>query len=319
MPEFTPCQLATPARELPCGPNLIFEPKFDGYRCQLVVRHGKLRLFTRNGLDWTKRLGRSLPESVCETHDCVFDGEICALDQNGRPDFGLLCKALSDRSVPLTYFAFDLLACSGESLTSQPLHARKKRLVEVLPSLGIECVKLVAHTGDGNALAKVLKSSRWEGVMAKDRNSPYEPGVRSPAWRKVKFTRRQEFIVAGWRPDKKTGAVKSIVVATMDNGALTLRGSVGTGFSVRQRRELADFFSGPSSLGLPSSQLPMKGDIRFLPPKLVAEVEFLEFSSSGCVRGASFIGLREDKAAEEVQHETFASDSTEEIADPLAA
>lgn len=319
MHEFTPCQLATSARELPSGPNFIFEPKFDGYRCQLLLRDGKLRLFTRNGLDWTERLGRSLPENVSETHDCALDGEICALDQNGRPDFGLLCKALSDRRVPLTYFAFDLLARSGESVTAIPLHARKKHLAEVVPALGIESVKLVAHTADGNALAKVLKSSRWEGVMAKDRNSPYEPGVRSPAWRKLKFTRRQEFIVAGWRPDKKTGAVKSIVLSTMDNGALTLRGSVGTGFSVRRRRELADLFSEPSPLGVPSSQRPMKGDIRFLPPKLVAEVEFLEFSSSGCVRGASFIGLREDKAAKDVHHETFASDPTEKIAEPLAA
>ncbi|MBZ9694887.1 non-homologous end-joining DNA ligase [Mesorhizobium sp. CO1-1-9] len=316
---FIPCQLASPAGVLPVGDDWIFEPKFDGYRCQLVVWDGKLRLFTRNGLDWTERLGRSLPESVCETLDCAVDGEICALDKDGRPDFGLLCKALSDKNMPLAYFAFDLLACSGERITSLPLHARKKQLAEVIPSLGIESVKLVAHTSDGNALAKILLSKRWEGVMAKERNSPYEPGARSPAWRKLKFTRRQEFIVAAWRADKKTGALKSIMVATMDNGALTLRGSVGTGFSVRQRRELADFFSEHSPLGAPSTQLPVKGDIRFLPPTLIAEVEFLEFSSSGRVRGASFIGLREDKAAEDVQHETFFSDTTEKIAQPLAA
>ncbi|AZO33552.1 MAG: hypothetical protein EOS76_02895 [Mesorhizobium sp.] len=316
---FIPCQLASQARVLPVGEDWIFEPKFDGYRCQLVVWDGKLRLFTRNGLDWTERFGRSLPERVCETLDCALDGEICALDQNGRPDFGLLCKALSDRSVPLTYFAFDLLASSGESVTPLSLHARKKRLAQVISSLGIESVKLVAHTGDGNALAEVLKSAGWEGVMAKDRNSPYQPGARSPAWRKIKFTRRQEFIVAGWRPDRKTGVVKSIVVATMDNGALTLRGSVGTGFSVRQRSELAEFFSKSSTFGLPSSLPPVEGDIRLLPPKLVAEVEFLELSSGGCVRGASFIGLREDKAAADVQHETISCDQSYKIAQPQAA
>ncbi|RWE85334.1 MAG: hypothetical protein EOS63_01455 [Mesorhizobium sp.] len=316
MSEFTPCQLATPARELPSGSNFIFEPKFDGYRCQLVIKDGKLRLFTRNGLDWTERLGRSLPESVCETQDCALDGEICALDQNGRPDFGLLCKALSNKSVPLTYFAFDLLACSGERITSLPLCARKERLAEAISSLGIESVKLVEHTLEGDALAESLKNAGWEGVMAKDHNSPYQPGVRSPAWRKVKFTRRQEFIIAGWRPDKKTNAVKSIIIATMDDGALTPRGSVGTGFSVPQRRELAEFFTTSSSLGEP---LTLKGEIQLLPPKLVAEIEFLELSSNGCVRGASFIGLREDKAAVEVQDEAFACEQVDEIARPLAA
>lgn len=313
---FIPCQLASQARVLPVGDDWIFEPKFDGFRLQMWVGDGKFQLFTRSGLDWTERLGRSLPDGVCGSHDYVLDGEICALDKNGRPDFGLLGKALSDKSVSLSFFAFDLLACSSESLIALPLLARKERLAEVISHLEIESIMLVAHTADGSALAENLKRARWEGVMAKDRNSPYQPGVRSPAWRKLKFTRRQEFIVAGWRRDEKTGLVKSIVVATMENGVLTLRGSVGSGFSALQRKELADLFSEVSSLG--PCQPSIKSNIRLLPPQLVAEVEFLELSSGGCVRGASFIGLREDKAAADVQHETFDCDPSE-IAQPLAA
>ncbi|MDG4889699.1 non-homologous end-joining DNA ligase [Mesorhizobium sp. WSM4887] len=316
---FIPCQLASPARDLPAGDEWIFEPKFDGFRLQMCVGDGKFRLYTRGGLDWTARLGRSLPESLCKSHDYVLDGEICALDDDGRPDFGLLGKALSDESVPLSFFAFDLLAFSGKNLTSLPLLARKDCLAQVVSRLGIESVKLVPHAIDGSALAETLKRRRWEGVVAKDRNSPYLPGIRSAAWRKVKFTKRQEFIIAGWRADNKTGAVKSIVVGTMDNDVLTVRGSVGTGFSVHQRRELAEFFSKSSSFGEPLPSPPIKGDIQFLPPKLVAEIEFLELSSNGCVRGASFIGLREDKEAADVQLETFARDQSDKIAQPLAA
>ncbi|WP_189521634.1 MULTISPECIES: non-homologous end-joining DNA ligase [unclassified Mesorhizobium] len=297
MLKFVPCQLATPSRTLPSGDNLLFEPKYDGYRCQLWVRDGKLRLFTRGGLDWTTRLGRSLPSEVPHEHDYVLDGEICVLDKTGRPDFGLLCKALSDVSLPFSFFAFDLLASFGQDLTWLPLRARKDVLSQAVESLNIEGLNFVDHFSDGEALAARLEAARWEGLMAKDGHAPYKPGERSPAWRKFKFKQRQEFLIAGWRPDNKTGAVKSIVLATMDDGALTLRGSVGSGFSGSQRKQLAEFLSNPASLDLSAPQATIKGDIRFVSPQLVAEVEFLEFSSSGCVRGASFIGLREDKAA----------------------
>lgn len=310
MPAFTPCQLATPASILPTAPNWLFEPKYDGYRCQLVVRAGKIQLFTRNGLDWTKRLGRSLPTEVPLQHDCVLDGEICVLDHSGRPDFGLLCKGLSDHSAQLCFFAFDLIASSGKCLTALPLLARKQRLRDVVSALDIEHVNLVEHTSDGKALFESLRRGRWEGVMAKDSRAPYQPGVRSPAWRKFKFTRRQEFIVAGWRPDQATGDVKSIVLATMDNGALTLRGSVGSGFSKKQREQLAALFAQAAlPVGAAASRTAKNDGICLLRPELVAEIEFLEFSSRGCVRGASFIGFREDKLATDVGLETLAAEN----------
>ena len=310
MPQFIPCQLASQARALPVGEEWIYEPKFDGFRLQMCISGGVFRLFTRGGHDWTERLGRSLPGNVFKTHSWVLDGEICALDEDGRPDFGLLGRALSDKSVPLSYFAFDLLACSGTNLTSLPLLSRKERLAEVVAHLGIDSVKFVAHSTDGNTLAETLKHERWEGVMAKHRDAPYRPATRSPAWRKFKFTRRQEFVVAGWSPDKLTGAVKSIVVATMDNGALTLRGSVGSGFSVSDRTRLAEIFAENAAPRNPSHRT--NGGIRFLQPSIVAEIEYLELSSNGCVRGASYIGLREDKTATDAHLETFAANPHED-------
>ncbi|ESX03918.1 hypothetical protein X769_15720 [Mesorhizobium sp. LSJC268A00] len=271
-----------------------------------MVREGKLQVFTRNGIDWTDRLGRSLPAEVAHQHDCVLDGEICVLDPNGRPDFGLLCKSLSDRNAQLSFFAFDLIASSGNRLTALPLFARKQLLRDVVSALDIEHVNLVEHTSDGQALSESLRIGGWEGVMAKDGHAPYQPGVRSPTWRKFKFTRRQEFIIAGWRPDQTTAHVKSIVLATIDNGDLTLRGSVGSGFSRKQREQFAKLFAQAAlSVGAMPSRTDNSDGVWFLRPELVAEIEFLEFSSKGCVRGASFMGLRDDKLATDVRLETL--------------
>ncbi|MGX9144695.1 non-homologous end-joining DNA ligase [Mesorhizobium sp. 128a] len=303
--DFTPCQLAVSASVLPSDANWVFEPKYDGYRCQLVVRAGKLQLFTRNGLDWTHRLGRSLPAEVSADHHFAFDGEICALDRSGRPDFGLLCEALSDRSIPLSFFAFDLIAVQGVSLTALPFLTRKQRLREVISELGVKNINFVAHTADGIKLSEALRQARWEGVMAKDAHALYLPGARSPAWRKIKFTQRQEFIVAGWRPDPATGDVKSIVLATLDGGTMKLRGSVGSGFSSSERNRLAALFSKLAQPFEPTNRKSRRDGIILLRPELVAEVEFLEFSSKGCVRGPSFIGLREDKRAADVCRETW--------------
>lgn len=297
---FIPCQLAMPAKAIPTGENWLFEPKFDGFRCQLLARSGETKLFTRSGLDWTERLGGTwLRDGPPPKTDCIIDGEICVLDSGGRPDFGLLGKGLSKPTANFSFFAFDLLYHAGEMLTALPLAYRKQRLPDAVSELGLKQVHVAQHTKDGHALLERLRGRGWEGVMAKDATAPYRVGIRSPAWRKIKFTTRQEFIVAGWRLDPATGALKSIVLGTMEDGQLVLRGSVGSGFSSDDRVTLPGLFA-----EIPASASRADCNVRWLQPRVVAEIEFLELSSNGCVRGASFLGLRADKMAADVSLES---------------
>jgi bifunctional non-homologous end joining protein LigD len=298
---FIACQLATVASTVPFGENWIFEPKFDGYRCRLLIEGTSRRLLTRNGQDWTERLGSVLPEPTATTiGSCDVDGEICVLDANGRPDFSRLGRELAEGNPSLTYFAYDLLSVDGESLMSLPLLARKQRLRAVASALGCKNIQFVEHTSDGRRLCNEMRLAGWEGVMGKDINALYLPGVRSPGWRKLKFTRRQEFAIAGWRPDP-AGAVKSIVLGTFDGAEVTTHGSVGSGFASSARSDLATLFSRHSAPR--SSGSARDKHIRWLNPVLVAEIEFQDFSVSGQVRGASYLGLREDKMAADVRLE----------------
>ena len=142
----------------------------------------------------------------------------------------------------------------------------------------------------------VCLGARWEGIVAKAVSSLYRPGLRSKDWLKLKLKQRQEFVIAGWRPDPKTCAIKSLVLATVDEGKLTLRGSVGTGFTLDQRHNL------PSRFSPVRSRSNLSGRPGFIPlePELVAEIEYLELSGDGIVRQPTFLGLRADKVAAEV-------------------
>jgi len=292
---FIPCQLAMPATAIPTGNTWLFEPKYDGYRCQLVVRSGEAKLFTRNGFDWTGRLGGTWLRGGRKPKDCVIDGEICVLDSAGRPDFGLVGKGLVDPATSFSFFAFDLLSYAGKMLTGMPLADRKLRLLDAVSELGLKEVHVAQHTKDGHSLFDKLRELGWEGVMAKDATAPYRAGMRSPAWRKIKFTRRQEFVVAGWRLDQASRALKSIVLGTIEDGELVLRGSVGSGFSADDRMTLPGLFA-----EIPASASRADCSVRWLQPRLLAEIEFLELSSKGRVRGASYLGLRKDKSAADV-------------------
>jgi len=292
-------QLAMPGRNLPVGDHWVFEKKYDGYRCQIIVQSGSVRLFTRNGLDWSERFAPSLSMDGMPTTDCTIDGEIVALDDNGRPDFSRLCHGLSRGNIRLSYFAFDLLSHMGDSLTEQPLHVRKERLASVVA--GADAVHFVEHTKDGPGLFSALRSAGWEGIMAKDSSAPYRPGMRTPAWVKLKYAQRQEFVIAGWRADSTSGDLKSVALATLENGRMVLRGSVGSGFSSVERQEFPKLLARHSKCS--KDQVKDRNGIRWLTPNIVAEIEFAGLTATGCVRGASFIGIREDKVASDIQLE----------------
>lgn len=297
MTGFIPPQLLASARQLPTGPKWRYELKYDGYRAQVHVTAHGVRILTRTGLDWTPRFPQLTRELAAAVHvPCILDGEVFAPDGNGRPDFTLLCNRL-DGSGHLHFVGFDLLEIEGEGTLHLPLSSRRDRLGSVLSSS--PAVHAIEQTAEPEAMLTFAQDHGWEGLVAKADDDTYRPGVRSPKWRKFKLKQRQEFAIAGWRPDPSTGALKSIVLATMEHGQLTLRGSVGTGFTVNERQMLPSRFV-PALLPFQRSAGPT-----FIPlePNLVAEIEYLELSTHGIVRQPTFLGLRADKAASDVRLE----------------
>jgi bifunctional non-homologous end joining protein LigD len=286
---FIPPQLLAPARQLPTGPIWRYELKYDGYRAQVHVTAHGVRILTRTGLDWTDRFPQLIKELAAAVHvPCILDGEVFAPDSNGRPDFTLLCNRLNGAG-HVHFVAFDLLAIDGQGTAHLPLSARRDRLSSVLSSS--PAVHAIEQTTEPGGLLAFAREQRWEGLVAKTDDGPYQAGVRSPSWRKFKLRQRRDFVIAGWRPDPATGALKSLVLATFEYGQLTLRGSVGTGFTLDERRELPSrFVPGPTRSGRPSSP-------PFIPlePTLVAEIEYLELSPHGILRQPTFLGLRADK------------------------
>jgi bifunctional non-homologous end joining protein LigD len=294
---FIPPQLLAPARQLPTGANWRYELKYDGYRAQVHVSAHGVRLFTRSGLDWTCRFPRLTQELAASVRaPCILDGEIYATDPAGRPDFTLLCNRLGG-SGDVQFVAFDVLATDGVSTLHLPLSARRY----VLRSMVSESaqVHLVEQATDPAPLLALANERGWEGLVAKANDGTYQPGSRSPNWRKLKLKCRQEFIVAGWRPDLVTGALKSLALATIEDERLTFRGSVGTGFTLDERQTLPQRFVPVASLfvrRLDPTIIPLQ-------PNLVAEIEYLELSTHGIVRQPTFLGVRFDKAADDVRLE----------------
>lgn len=295
MSSFIPPQLLTAASQPLAGPNWRYELKYDGYRAQVHMTAHGIRILTRNGLDWTQRFPKLAAELAAAVRTpCVLDGEVYAPDIDGRPDFTLLCNQLNGLG-NVRFGAFDILEIDGTRVLNLPLYLRRQRLAAAVPNSS-STIHLVGQSNEPDAVLAFAKQHSWEGIVAKAADSVYRPGHRATDWRKLKLKQRQEFVIAGWRPDPQTGAIKSLVLATVDNGALTLRGSVGTGFTREQRHDMPAHFTAARS-GYALSARP-----QFIPiePELVAEIEYLELSAHGIVRQPTFLGLRSDKLASNV-------------------
>jgi bifunctional non-homologous end joining protein LigD len=296
-------------RELPAAGDWLYEVKYDGYRAQAAIACDRVRIYSSSGIDWT---GKQFAWLVPAFRDpgpgpMLIDGEVCALDERGRPDFSLL-KTTLDGKHPLVFYAFDLLVADSEDLARLPLVERKARLEAVLeraPSDGP--IQYSWHTQDGTALLQAMRQNRMEGVVAKRPGAAYAAGDRSDAWLKIKTNDRQEFVVIGWRPPEYgPDDVRGLFLATYENGQLVYRGSVGTGFTDRLRRQTLEVLrlirtdDPPAVRGMPRAEARVA---HWVEPRLLAEVEFTEITPDGLVRHPSFKGLREDKAPAEAQLE----------------
>jgi bifunctional non-homologous end joining protein LigD len=298
--------------------NWAYEVKWDGMRAIGYCDGGDLRLRSANGIDATARFGdlSGVAASIA-AHQVVLDGEIVAFSSDGRPDFGRLQQRMHAAnatraaelaaSIAATYVVFDLLWMDGHDLTGVGYLDRRHlltQLVEPGPSWQVPAHQI----GDGAALWQAAADRRLEGIMAKVVDSTYQPGRRSPAWRKIKVRRRQELVVGGWLPGNgaRGATFGALLVGYHDDGALRYAGRVGTGFNANELDRLqvelsARARSTPPFDPMPPAPVPRLA--RWVEPDLVVEVSFGEWTVDGILRHPAYEGQRYDKGASAVVRE----------------
>ncbi|MBA4019109.1 MAG: DNA ligase D [Pirellula sp.] len=305
-------QLATLATAAPDGDQWLHELKFDGYRLLAFGDGTRVRLLTRNGKDWTRKFPR-IAELLQEwKFDGIMDGELVALDDAGASNFQKLQNAIRNGSQnSLIFYAFDLPFFAGYDLREVPLEQRKEQLASLVKEHARSQtgpIRLSEHLeGDGAEFLNTVCRRGLEGIVCKRRDAPYA-SRRSPNWLKVKCSGRQEFVIGGYtRPGgSRTGFGALFLGYFDDRGALRYCGKVGTGFNTATlnvlKRQLDDLATDECPFASPPVEA-TRGKPTWVEPKLVAEIEFTEWTEDGALRHPSFQGLREDKEALDVVRE----------------
>ena len=297
-----------------------YEMKWDGLRALAFLSDGTVRLTSRTGRDIT----HAYPElarapALTGAQRVVLDGEIVAFGGGSWPDFEALQQRMNIGSaaqaaalsaqIPVSYLAFDVLWLDGRLLLDQP-YTRRRALLDGLGLHGGRWQVPPSFTGESGAdIQAVSVLQRLEGVVAKRQGSRYEPGRRTPAWRKIKNVFRQEVVVGGWKPGEggRAGWIGSLLVGVYAGTDLGYCGHVGTGFTQQTLRMLGDRLAVLRRDTSPFAGLLPAEDARFahwVEPVLVAEVAFTGWTKSGRLRAPAYKGLRDDKDAAEVVRES---------------
>jgi bifunctional non-homologous end joining protein LigD len=310
LPDMVPFELATLVDEPPVGGDWVHEIKLDGFRMQCRIEKGRAQLLTRTGQDWTHRF-RGVAEEAARlaVQSALLDGELVALQPDGRSSFQLLQQALSEGGdVPLVYYAFDLLHLNGYELVKVPLEGRKAALSSLLSrGQASGAVRYSEHFAvEGAAFFEQACRLQLEGMISKRRTAPYRLG-RGRDWVKVKCLQRQEFVVGGFtEPAGSRTGLGALLVGVHDGDRFLYAGRVGTGFNAKMLESLRKHLA---SLEQPRAAFhnkvpgPLRG-IHWVAPRMVVEIAFTEWTSDGLLRHPSFQGIREDKKPSDVKRES---------------
>jgi bifunctional non-homologous end joining protein LigD len=312
--EFVEPMKALLAQQLPTGPEWLYEIKFDGVRAIALKQRTGVSLISRAGNDLTARfpgLAANLRKLPAQT--AVLDGEIVALDSKGRPSFQMLqAYQNAAEKPPLVYYLFDCLQLNGKDLKSLPLQQRKQigeKLLADVPE-NLRCSRGI--NADALQLVQEMQSRGLEGLVAKKKDSQYEPGRRSGAWVKYKWCREQEFVIGGYTaPKGARDYFGALLVGYYEGNKLLFAGKVGTGYDQKRLQNLHRAFAERIQPDCPFANLPEKlGMTRsqmrrctWLKPDLVCQVRFSEWTRDDHLRQPAFVGLREDKEPREVTRE----------------
>lgn len=317
MPTEIHPMLATPVDEPFDGPDWLFEIKWDGYRAVAFLENGRVRLVSRNQNELTHRYPelKDLAKSV-KAKTAILDGEVVALDEQGRASFSLMQqrtgfrpggrRGTSNADVPVLYYAFDLLYLDGYDWRKLPLEQRKKKLASILVTG--DSLRFSDHyERQGKALFEIARRKGLEGILAKRRDSLYQER-RSSEWLKIKIRRRLEAVIGGYtQPEGSRAHFGSIVLGLYDQqGRLVHVGQAGSGFNQKSLAEISQILKKRET-----KQKPFYGDVEALrkvtwvKPELVAEIEYAEWTEGASggsgpkLRAPVFLGLRDDKHPKE--------------------
>src|SRR5260221_3319553 len=301
--------------KLPEGAEWLCELKLDGYRALAIKTGGKIQLRCRNNNDFNARYPGILKALAAMPDESVIDGEVVALDAEGRPSFNTL-QNYGSAGVPLHFFIFDLLILKGKDVMGDPLVKRRELIEEhVLPTLADPIRYSPVLEGSLKELVRSVKAQGLEGLVAKRRDSKYEPGMRSGAWQKMRVNAGQELVIGGYTPSPKN--LDALVIGYYDDGKLIYAGRTRNGFTPASRVELFKKLKPLEIVECPFANLPEKkaarwgagltaakmAECRWLKPVLVAQFEFVEWTSDQHLRHSRFIALRDDKKAKDVRRE----------------
>ena len=294
--------LATLSKNPVIGADWIFEEKYDGIRAIAERKKDRVRLSSRTGQDLTAGFSKVAERiRALLDDDLVLDGELVVFDKAGVSRFQMLQRRGVDPRVRPAYVVFDVLRSRGRDLSKRPLETRRARLLELIPKRDGVLRPSRVLRGSGAAALATAREKGWEGVIAKQRGTPYEPGARSRAWRKLKVRGESEFVIGGYTPPQGSRSeFGALLVGLFDGPKLRFVGKVGTGFTQETLRDVGAKLRRLRAERAPFEPRLRMRDATWVRPDLVAQLAYQEWTSGGKLRQPAFLGLRTDKRPNEV-------------------